>query len=57
MSTNTGVALAKEMAEMVGTAVLGTVMTSSPGCTPQASKARCSASVPEPTPTPWRAPR
>jgi len=49
-STSTGVAPAKEIAESVGTAVLGTVITSSPGCTPLATRARWIASVPEPTP-------
>ena len=48
---------AATMAQTVGTAVLGAVMTASPGPTPQARSARWIASVPEPTPTAWRAPQ
>ena len=56
-STSTGLAPANDMAEMVGTAVFGTVITSSPGPISQAFKERCNASVPEPTPTANPAPR
>jgi hypothetical protein len=50
-STKTGRAPAYSIAETVATNVKGTVMTSSPGPTPRASSARCSALVPELTPT------
>ena len=46
MSTSTGVAPASSMADTVATAVCDTVITSSPGRTPQPRSARCSASVP-----------
>src|SRR5260370_39846715 len=55
--TKTGRGPAATMAHTVGTAVLGAVMTASPGPTPVARSARWSASVPEPTPTAWRAPQ
>ena len=55
ISTKTGIAPAKEIAERVGTQVLATVITSSPYSIPQATKAKCKASVPEPTPTPYLA--
>ena len=51
MSTNTGVAPAYSIAATVATNVNGTVITSSPGPMPAASSARCSALVPELTPT------
>ena len=50
-STKTGVAPQKDMASAVAMKVLGTVMTSSPGPTPSASRAIQRASVPLPTPT------
>ncbi len=51
-STNTGVAPVETIAETVGIAVFGTVMTSSPGPIPSARRARNSASVPLFTPFP-----
>ena len=50
MSTNTGFARAYSIAATVATNVNGTVMTSSPGPTPAASRDRCSALVPLLTP-------
>ena len=51
-STNTGRAPSERIAEAVGTAVLGTVITSSPAATPAAASAIWIASVPLLTPTP-----
>src|SRR5438034_4505183 len=56
-TTNTGLAPAYSIAAAVATNVSGTVMTSSPGATPEATSARCSALVPEFTPTAWAAPQ
>ena len=50
MSTKIGVAPTWEMASVVAIKVLGTVMTSSPGPTPVAMRAKRRASVPELTP-------
>src|SRR5947208_1452459 len=50
-STNSGSAPACEIASVVAMNVLGTVTTTSPGCTPAAIRANRSASVPLPTPT------
>ncbi len=55
-STNTGVAPAITIAPAVATKLLGTVMTSSPGPTPRARRAKKSASVPELSPIAWAAP-
>ena len=55
-SANTGVAPQYEMAHDVEMNVWGVVITSSPGPTPAASSARCSAEVPEFTPMQWRRP-
>jgi hypothetical protein len=57
MSTSTGRAFAYSMAATVATKVNGTVMTSSPGRTPEASSARCRALVPLLTPIASRAPQ
>src|SRR4051812_33013922 len=55
-STYTGVAPQYEMAHDVAMNVIGTVMTSSPGPTPAARRARCRADVPELTATQCLAP-
>jgi hypothetical protein len=55
-STSTGVAPVYVITATEATKVNGTVMTSSPGPMPAATSARCSAAVPELTPTPWAAP-
>src|SRR6185295_2085728 len=55
-STKTGVAPAITMVVAEATKENAEVMTSSPGLTPTALSARSRASVPEPVPTPWRAP-
>ena len=52
MSTKRGVAPVETIADMVGTAVFATVITSSPGPTPMALSAKNSASVPLATPMP-----
>src|SRR5713101_8361255 len=51
MSTNTGLAPARIMASTVAIKVCDEVITSSPGPTPNASRARCNAAVPDATPT------
>ncbi len=56
MSTNTGVAPTSAMVLADATNEKAEVMTSSPGPTPSARRARSSASVPELTPMPCRAP-
>src|SRR4030095_9521451 len=56
MSTNTGVAPVSAMVVPEATNENAEVMTSSPAFTPSARRARRSASVPELTPTPCRAP-
>src|SRR5713226_574669 len=56
MSAKTGFAPRALAALPVATNVNGGRSTSSPACTPQARKANTSASVPEPTPTPWATP-
>src|ERR1035438_3386205 len=53
MSMNSGLAPAWEMASVVAINVFGTVSTTSPGRTPEAIKAKRSASVPLLTPTQW----
>ena len=55
-STKTGVAPAMTTVVAEATKENAEVMTSSPGATPTAFRASSSASVPEPVPTPWRAP-
>ena len=52
MSTKTGLAPVARIAETVGTAVLATVTTSSPGPTPNPLSPTKMASVPEFTPIP-----
>ena len=51
MSISTGRAPVNRIAATVATKVNATVMTSSPGPTPQASRASCNADVPELTAT------
>src|SRR5690606_6407113 len=55
--TRTGRAPVMSIAAALATRVKGTVMTSSPGPTPAASNARCSALVPVLTATPYPAPQ
>ena len=57
MSASTGVAPAWMMALTVAQKVIGVVMTSSPGPTPEASSDRCNAAVQEFSAIAWRAPR
>src|SRR2546425_1113465 len=57
MSAKTGFAPRALTALPVATKVNGGRSTSSPACTPQTRKANTSASVPEPTPTPWATPQ
>jgi hypothetical protein len=45
-SANTGVAPHCKMTMLVGSAVIAVVITSSPGCTPDISRATCKAPVP-----------
>ena len=56
MSANTGTAPAWRSTFAVETQVMGVVITSSPGFTPQASTARWSAAVPVLAPSAWRTP-
>ena len=57
MSTNLGTPPAATMAETVGTAVFGTVMTSDPAFTPSAFKPSINAFVPLSTPMPCPTPQ